>query len=139
MRDDLLDFIAGFPQGLSTGEIERHFNISRSTLGRRLKDALVAGTITVTGKGPATRYYSADPLASIRAYFAKPHTERAVARYREALLDVEPGLSLESARRFDKASGYTLTRRELGRFLVDFSCASSALEGAPTPCWIPRR
>lgn len=126
---DLLDFVAGFPQGVAAGEIERHLHISRTTLARRLKEALQAGTLTVTGKGPATRYHSADPLAAIRACFARPHTDRAVARYREALLDVEPGLSLDSARRFDRVSGYTLTRRELGKFLVDFSCASSILEG----------
>lgn len=129
MRDELLDFVAGFPQGVSAGEIDRHFNISRTTLARRLKEAMAAGTITITGKGPATRYHSADPLASIRAYFARPHTDRVVARYREELLDAEPGLSLESVRQLDKVSGYTLTRRELGRFLVDFSCASSVLEG----------
>ncbi len=126
---NLLDFVAGFPLGVSASEIERHLNISRTTLNRRLKDVLASGIITVVGKGPATRYHSADPLAAIRAYFARPHTDRAVARYREALLDAEPGLSLESAHRFDRASGYTLTRRELGKFLVDFSCASSVLEG----------
>lgn len=126
---DLLDFVSGFPQGVSASEIERHLNISRTTLTRRLKEALEAGAITVSGRGRATRYFSADPLAATRAYFARPHTERPVARYREELLDTEPGLSPESARRFDGVSGYTLTRRELGKFLVDFSCASSVLEG----------
>lgn len=126
---DLQDFVSSFPQGVSAGEIERHFNISRTTLNRRLKEAVQAGAIIVTGKGPATRYHSADPLAALRAYFARLHTERPVARYREELLGAEPGLSLASAQRFDRVSGYSLTRRELGRFLVDFSCASSVLEG----------
>lgn len=126
---DLMDFVGGFPQGVSAGEIERHLNISRSTLIRRLKEALQAGAITVSGRGPATRYHSADPLAAIRTYFSRPHTDRTVARYREERLDAEPGLSLESRHRFDKVSGYVLTRRELGKFLVDFACASSVLEG----------
>lgn len=129
MNERLVEFIGGFPQGVSAGEIERHFGISRTTLNRRLKEALRAGTITVTGKGPATRYHSADPLAAIRAYFSRPHTDRAMARYREELLDADPGLSLKSAQLFDRVPGYTLTRRELGKFLVDFSCASSVLEG----------
>ena len=127
--DDLLDFVNGFPQGVSAGEIERHLGLSRTTLNRRLKEALETGTITVSGKGPATRYHSTDPLATIRTYFARPHTGRSLARFREELLDAEPCLSREAAQQFDWASGYTLTRRELGRFLVDFSCASSVLEG----------
>lgn len=51
MHQRLVDFIGGFPQGVSAGEIERHFDISRTTLNRWLKEALRAGTVTVTGKG----------------------------------------------------------------------------------------
>ena len=129
MSDSLLEFIWRFPKGVSAGGIERHFKVSRTTLNRQLKEILQAGAITVTGKGPATRYHSADPLAAIRAYFARPHTDRVMAPYREELLDVDPGLRLESARLFDNVPSHALTRRELGKFLVDFSCASSALEG----------
>ena len=127
--NSLLEFVAGNPNGVSAGEIERKLKFSRTTLNRLLKAELQAGTIIASGKGPATRYHSADPLASIRTYFAKPHTDRAVARYKEALLDIEPGLSLPSAQQFDNVSGYTLTQRELSKFLIDFSYASSALEG----------
>lgn len=129
MNEQLVDFISGFPQGVSASEIERHFGFSRTTLNRRLKEAMRAGVISVTGKGPATRYLSADPLAAIRSYFSRPHTDRALARYREGLLDADPGLSQQSVQRFDVVTGYTLTRRELAKFLIDFSCASSVLEG----------
>ena len=129
MSDQLLEFIGRFPQGVSAGEIERYFKISRTTLNRQLKEILQAGAIKVAGKGPATRYHSADPLAAIRAYFARSHTDRVMAPYREELLDVDPGLSLKSAQLFDNIPSHALTRRELGKFLVDFSCASSSLEG----------
>lgn len=126
---DLLDFVSDFPQGVAAGEIERHLRLSRTTLNRRLKEALQAGTLVVTGKGPSTRYQSADTLSALRAYFAKPHTDRPLAPYREELLEPEPRLSEESVRRFERLPEYLLDKRELGKFLVDFSCASSILEG----------
>ncbi len=80
--NDLIEFINGFPQGVSAGDIARYFKISRTTLNRRLKGEVARGTIVVSGKGPATRYLSADPLSALRLYFEKPHTERVVASYR---------------------------------------------------------
>lgn len=127
--EDLIEFVTRFPKGVSASEIERHLKLSRTTLNRRLKEALAAGTLLVTGKGPATRYHSADPSSALRAYFAKPHTERTLAPYREALLEPEPGLSTESIRKFDAVPEHALDKRELSKFLVDFSCASSVLEG----------
>lgn len=127
--EDLIAFINRFPQGISASEIERHLKLSRTTLNRRLKEALQAGTLVVTGKGPATRYHSADPLSALRAYFAKPHTDRTLAPYREALLEPEPGLSAESLKKFESVPDYVLDKRELSKFLIDFSCASSVLEG----------
>ena len=127
--NDLLDFIADHPKGLSAGEIERQFQLSRTTLNRRLKDAVQAGLILVTGKGPSTRYYSADPLSALRAYFAKPHTEREMAPYQEARLGSLPALSRETEERFAGVAARRLDKRELGAFLIDFACASSALEG----------
>ncbi|MEY2631643.1 MAG: hypothetical protein RIR00_297, partial [Pseudomonadota bacterium] len=29
--DQLLEFVAGYPQGIAAGEIERHFPLSRTT------------------------------------------------------------------------------------------------------------
>lgn len=127
--NDLVEFVSAHPKGVAAGEIERHLNLSRTTLNRRLKDELLAGSIVVTGKGPATRYHSADPLSSLRAYFAKPHTEREVAPYQEARLGPLPTLSAESEQKFAHLAEYRLDKRELGKFLIDFSCASSVLEG----------
>lgn len=126
---DLLDYIGKHPKGVSAGEIERYLKLSRTTLNRRLKEALLAGTIAVTGKGPSTRYHSADPLLSIRAYLTKPHTEREMAPYQEIRLGSFPMMSAETESRFAGVPAYRLDKRELGQFLVDFACASSALEG----------
>ena len=127
--DDLLNLVSGNPQGLSAGEIERQLQLSRTTVNRRLRQALEAGTLVVSGKGPATRYQSADPLSTLRAYFAKPHTERALAPYQEARLSPVPALSGQTEAKFSQLPEYRLDKRELGKFLIDFSCASSALEG----------
>lgn len=127
--NDLLDFINDHPKGVSAGQIERQLNLSRTTLNRRLKDALQAGTIAVTGKGPSTRYHSADPLSALRAYISKPHTAREMAPYQEARLGPLPALSAETEHKFSEMPAYRLDKRELGQFLIDFACASSALEG----------
>lgn len=127
--NDLLEFVGDHPKGVSAGEIERQLKLSRTTLNRRLKEELRAGTIVVAGKGPSTRYHCADPLSALRAYIAKPHTEREMASYQEARLGPLPTLSAETERRFACIPAYQLDKRELGKFLIDFSCASSALEG----------
>lgn len=127
--DDLIRLVSDNPKGVSAGEIEHQLKLSRTTLNRRLKDALRAGTIAVSGKGPSTRYHSADPLSALRAYFRKPHTERKLAPYQEARLDPMPALSAETEQKFARLPGHQLDKRELGKFLIDFSCASSALEG----------
>jgi hypothetical protein len=125
----LVEYLNDRPGGVSSGEIESHFDVSRSTLIRRLKEAMRAGTITVTGKGPATRYFSADLLSALKAYFAKAHTERVVAPYREERLAPSPGLSDEATLKFKNIARHRLGKRELGKFLIDFACASSVLEG----------
>ena len=125
----LVEYLNGHPGGVSSGEIETHFDVSRSTLIRRLNEARQAGALTVSGKGPATRYFSADPLSALKAYFAKPHTERVVAPYREERLAPLPGLSDAAALKFRGIAKYPLDKRELGKFLIDFACASSVLEG----------
>lgn len=125
----IADYASNFPQGVSASELERHFQLSRTTLNRRLREELARGTLIVKGKGPATRYLSADPLAAIRAYFDKPHTERPVAPYREDRLEVEPGLEASALGDLAGVPGHPLAKRELAKFLIDFSCASSVLEG----------
>ena len=125
----LVEYLNAHPGGVSSGEIEAHFDVSRSTLIRRLKAAMQAGAITVSGKGPATRYFSADSLSALKTYFAKPHTERVVASYREERLAPLPGLSDEAALKFRGIAKHPLDKRELGKFLIDFACASSVLEG----------
>lgn len=125
----LVEYLNAHPGGASSGEIEAHFGASRSTLIRRLKAALQAGAITVAGKGPATRYFSADPLSALKTYFARPHTERVLAPYREERLAPLPGLSDEAALKFRDIARYQLGKRELAKFLIDFACASSVLEG----------
>lgn len=127
--DDLLEFINGQPLGVSPIEIEEHTKLSRTTLTRRLNAEIKRGTILKFGKGPATRYVSSDPLGALKAYFEKPYTERSVAPYSETLLAVEPGLSQESVSLFAGLPSHMMTKRELAKFLIDFSCASSVLEG----------
>lgn len=127
--NELVEFVSGHPGGVPARDLARQFEFSRATLNRRLRMALAAGQITVTGKGPATRYSSADPLAALRAYFEKPHTERVVARFREELLTAEPALSAEACEAFSNLPPWTMGKRELAKFLIDFSCASSILEG----------
>jgi hypothetical protein len=127
--DELVAFVGSFPQGVAPGEIEHRFNMSRTTLNRRLRQAITHGLLSVVGKGPSTRYLSSDPLAALRAYFEKPHTERVVAPYREAFLETEPHLQKTTVEQLSSQSGHALDKRGLSRFLIDFSCASSVLEG----------
>lgn len=63
--EELIEFINRFRHGVSAGEIERHFKLSRTTLNRRLKEALQAGTLLVTGKGPATLYHKRGPVIRV--------------------------------------------------------------------------
>lgn len=127
--DNLLEIISGFPQGASPKQIMQRISLSRATLNRRLVEELARRTIIMVGKGSATRYTVADPLAAQKAYFDKPYTERTVARYREDLFEVEPGLSEAALASLGDMPSYSMDRRALGKFLIDFSCASSVLEG----------
>ncbi|PPC84843.1 MAG: hypothetical protein CTY35_00540 [Methylotenera sp.] len=132
----LYSYISASPVGISAGDLHKHFlEVSRPTINRWLKDALGRGIIVTEGKGSATIYKSADQLLSIKRYFEQSQQERAVARYQESLLlhsqashlllEVNPHLEiLKSNAAHDK-----LDKREFVQFLIDFSCASSALEG----------
>ena len=123
---DILSIITASPKGISAGEIEKRMSLSRPTINRRLKEALDVGLIIAEGKGAARVYVDADPLRSIRQYFNIPLADRPYAKYREELLEYHP--SLEHFK-FKPAGGFKIDKRDLVQFLVDFACASSALEG----------
>lgn len=125
--DKLLDLIRKNPNGISPAEVERHLSVSRATVNRMLRSAVGEGLIIKSGNGPSTIYCDADPLLSIRAYFEKPDAQRSFAIYHESLLQSEPSLTASAD---DFVSGKTsLGRKDLTRFLIDFACASSVLEG----------
>lgn len=125
----LLGILGDYPQGVSPREILKRLTVSRPTLNRWLVAAVKSGKVVRIGRGPATKYALADPLAALRAYFEKPHTERPIARFREALLDPDPGLSQESLHILGNIPLCEIDKRTFGKFLIDFSCASSVLEG----------
>lgn len=129
--DDLSSILADFPAGLSAADLVQRVagTWSRSTLNRRLKEELARGSIISIGKGPATRYFSADPLAAVRKYMGQPFNERKAAPYNEKRLDVEPGVSEENLTKLRSRGFKGLDKRNLTQFLIDFSCASSVLEG----------
>lgn len=127
--DELLGYISLHPAGVSADKIARQFQLPRTTLNRKLNALQKAGHILVVGKGPATRYQVTDALAALKAYVTKPYTERVQAPYDETRLLAEPALSEETVRKFANLPDYRLDKRELAKFLIDFSCASSVLEG----------
>ena len=127
--EPLLGILGDYPQGVSPREILKHLPVSRPTLNRWLAHGVVSGKIARIGRGPATRYALTDPLAALRAYFEKPHTERRIARFDEALLQPEPGLSESAMTAIGAIPICSIDKRTFGKFLIDFSCASSVLEG----------
>lgn len=126
---EIPSILADFPHGLSAAELESYVDASRSTLNRRLKEEVERGSIVLQGKGSAVRYYSADPLAAIRNYIEKPFNERVVAPYMEERLGIEPNISAENLADLQRQNLKVLDKRNLAQFLIDFSCASSVLEG----------
>ncbi len=127
--EPLSQIVSRFPGGATPAELERLVGFSRATLNRRLREEVDAGRLVIEGSGPTTRYRSADPLAAIRAYFELPDAERKIARYREELLEAEPNLPGEVIADLAGVPRYEPDRREFSKFLIDFACASSALEG----------
>lgn len=121
------------PQGAAPQALT-HLVPSRSTLNRRLAALLRMGVIKQIGAGRATRYVSTAPFTGhdLDAYFARPWQERPYAPYREALLQAEPGLSLEKAERCERiqAAAPAMDKRFFAQFIVDLSWASSVLEGS---------
>lgn len=128
--NEIQGILANHPEGLSPGEMEKSTGFSRSTLNRRLREELTNGAIIQQGNGASTRYFSADPLAAIRSYLETPYTQRKFAPYRENQLAIEPGIAQDKLTTLSQANYQPLDKRHLSQFLVDFSCASSALEGS---------
>ena len=126
IMQDLLSIIAASPNGISAGEIEKRMSLSRPTINRRLKVAIDAKLIVAKGEGAARVYLDADPLRPVRQYFDTPLSDRPFAKYREELLEYHPSLEPFKLMR---VSGFQIDKRNLVRFLVDFACASSVLEG----------
>ena len=124
---DLISIIGEYPEGISAGDIEALTNNSRATINRKLRDALVSNQIVRSGRGKNTIYRDADTLRPIRAYFDKSHTERSIARFQEELLSPIPEFDLSQVA--PMSSFRPLEKRDMVKFLIDFSCASSVLEG----------
>jgi len=125
--EDFLKIIAQYPTGVSAGVLEKLTRLSRPTLNRKLKSAVEQGLIIPVGNGAARVYRDADELRQIRQYFETPYYERKVARFQEELLNYSPALNSDALKH--KAEARTLEKRDMVQFLVDFSCASSILEG----------
>lgn len=117
------------PAGLKASQIEKAIGVSRATVNRLLKNAVTDGRVVVSGKGPTTLYRSADPLGPVRRYFDVPSNKRPVARYDESRLDILPEFDLSRIGDVPAGNYPPLDRRGMLSFLIDFSCASSILEG----------
>ncbi len=127
---NLLKIIAEYPSGLSAGALERQTSLSRATINRKLKAAVDAKLIVAQGNGSARIYLDADPFKTIRQYFDIPHTDRKIATFRENLIEFKPSLEKINIDALKANKGFRLLeKRDLVQFLVDFSCASSVLEG----------
>lgn len=125
--DEIINIVKNAPAGISAGGIEAVAKVSRATINRKLRDAVNAGEIVKEGKGQSIIYRDADPLRAIKSYFEKPHTERPIAPYREDLLSASPEFDISSLAPI--SSFRPLEKRDMVKFLVDFACASSILEG----------
>lgn len=124
--EDIVNLVKQSPAGMSAGDIEKISRSSRATLNRRLRDAVHAGEIERIGEGRAVMYRSVDRRRAILDYFEISPSERKIATYNEdrlrpEMFDISPIPQLSSFSPLEK--------RDMVRFLVDFSCASSVLEG----------
>ncbi|OQY69783.1 MAG: hypothetical protein B6D47_08490 [Rhodocyclaceae bacterium UTPRO2] len=125
--------VAG-PYGAAPDALGTRFaGISRSTLNRRLRNLVNEGRIKAIGKGPGIRYVSGAqfPEEDVRRYFETDWQARPSVGFREEQLLPEPGIAPEKAARLRKLNAISrpLDRKFLADFLIDFSWASSLLEG----------
>ncbi|MCA0212292.1 MAG: Fic family protein [Proteobacteria bacterium] len=134
-KGDLLQLVrAAGPGGIAPDALARQLtHISRSTLNRRLAQAVAQGALKPLGAGRATRYAATGPLsrADIDAYFDAPPLMRPVARFREELLGPLPNIDADKALRCSQiqALASPIDKRFLANFVIDFSWGSSVLEG----------
>jgi Fic family protein len=122
------------PAGVAPEGLEQHFSdASRSTLNRRLRELCVSGRVRAIGKGRNTRYASSTPfpVEDVVRYFETDWQERPAVGYREEQLLPVPSIAPEKAERLHKlnARSRPLDKKFLADFLIDFSWASSVLEG----------
>ena len=138
----ILDYIAVHP-GSGRKEIRRHVarNAGETTIWRVLRRLVDEGRLEVSGKGPATGYLLAG-AGVVRAHLQTPYNRRKPVGYNKEFLDrYVPGKDFylpEAARRRLHKSGKpaggpvpagTYAHHILERLLVDFSWASSRMEG----------
>lgn len=138
----LLEYIAVHP-GTGREDIRRHVarDVSETTVWRTLRRLVDEGRLEVSGRGPATGYSLAGPDV-VRAHLKIPYNRRTPTGYRKEFLDrYVPGkhfyLTEADRRSLHKAGtpvsspmpAGTYARRILERLLVDFSWASSRMEG----------
>jgi hypothetical protein len=126
---------AAGPGGLTPEELQAQLpSASRSTLTRRLAQLHTAGEIKIVGRGRAIRYVAlaAYSLDEVRRYFEADWQSRPAVGYQEQLLAPAPGLAPEVEARLIKMQrrAQPLDRKFLSDFLIDFSWASSVLEGS---------
>jgi len=123
------------PAGVSPEDLEQHYSdASRSTLNRRLRELCATGRVRAIGKGRNTRYASAAPfpVEDVVRYFETDWQERPAVGFREEQLLTVPSIAPEKAGRLHKlnARSRPLDKKFLADFLIDFSWASSVLEGS---------
>ena len=137
----ILDFVRRNPEA-ARGQIRAAVAPDRSeaTVWRVLKTLVERGILTVTGRGPATRYQLAG-IMRVRAHLETPYHRRPPVRHRREFLDAYiPGRTwyLDSGERARLAAAGsspemlpagTYAKRILTRLLVDLAWASSRLEG----------
>lgn len=126
--------VAEGPYGTPPDALGARFGgISRSTLNRRLRVLVTEGRVKAVGKGPGIRYVSAAPFPEedVRRYFEIDWQARPAVGFHEEQLLPEPGIAPEKAARLRKLNAISrpLDRKFLADFLIDFSWASSLLEG----------
>ncbi len=123
------------PAGVSPEGLAKRFpDASRSTLNRRLRELCAAGRVRAIGKGRSTRYASATPFPEedLVRYFDADWQDRPAVGFREELLLPVPSIAPDKAERLHKlnARSRPLDKKFLADFLIDFSWASSVLEGS---------
>lgn len=137
----ILDFVRRNPEA-ARGQIRAAVAPDRSeaTVWRVLKALVERGILTVTGRGPATRYQIAG-IMRVRAHLETPYHRRPPVGHRREFLDAYiPGRTwyLDSGERARLAAAGsspemlpagTYAKRILTRLLVDLAWASSRLEG----------